>query len=70
MSDNKKMKPINMEMKKLTDDGLTTINAGLNKEFIRYTCVNPACPMYLTYLSFNPPGGRCEECGMPTEKVI
>ena len=62
MSDNKKMRPKNIDAKKLTDEEMESVNGGYNiGEF--YVCVNPACQMYLSKLQFNPPGGRCEQCG-------
>ena len=63
MSDNKKMRPKNIDAKKLTDEEMESVNGGILIGAVFYVCDNPKCSMYLSKLQFNPPGGRCEECG-------
>ena len=62
MSDNKKMRPKNIDAKKLTYEEMESVNGGIIGSTF-YVCVNPKCSMYLSKLQFNPPGVRCEQCG-------
>ena len=47
----------------LLNKELENVAAGSMNMTHRYTCVNPNCSMYLRYLQFQPPMGKCEVCG-------
>lgn len=58
----------NLGNKNLTDDETEKVAGGF-KDFVQYTCVNPACSEYLNYLQFQPAGNRCPVCGGIMGKV-
>ena len=68
MSDNKKMRPKNIDAKKLTDEEMESVNGGIIGALF-YVCENPKCSMYLSKLQFNPSVGRCEECGQRLSSI-
>lgn len=66
--DKKKRSIVNTDME-LSDKEVESVAAGMISHR-RYTCVNPACSMYLRYLDFQPPLGKCEECRQNVGEVL